>query len=76
MKARRAWLEVMQTLREHKCQSRLLSPAKLSINIVGENKIIQSKIKFKQYLPISPTEDPRRKTATQGSTYTIENTRY
>jgi hypothetical protein len=35
MKAGRAWSEVMQTLREHKCP-RLLCPAKLSINIDGK----------------------------------------
>jgi hypothetical protein len=54
MKARRAWSEVMQTLREHKCQTRLLYPAKLSINIYGETKIFQYKTKFKQYLSINP----------------------
>ena len=36
MKARRAWSEVMQTLREHKCQPRLLYPAKLLIDIDGK----------------------------------------
>jgi hypothetical protein len=50
MKARRAWSEVMQTLREHKCQPRLFYPAKLSINIDEENKIFQEKTKFKEYL--------------------------
>ena len=30
MKASRSWTEVIQTLREHKCQLRLLYPAKLS----------------------------------------------
>jgi hypothetical protein len=44
----------MQTLREHKCQSRLLYPAKLSIKIDGETKIFQYKTKFKQYLSIIP----------------------
>lgn len=39
MKARRSWADVIQTLREHKCQPRLLYPAKLSITIDGENKI-------------------------------------
>jgi hypothetical protein len=29
MKARRSWTDVIQTLREHKCQPRLLYPAKL-----------------------------------------------
>jgi hypothetical protein len=28
MKARRSWADVIQTLREHKCQPRLLYPAK------------------------------------------------
>ena len=43
MKARRLWSDVIQILREHKCQPRLLCPAKLSINIDGENKIFQDK---------------------------------
>jgi hypothetical protein len=30
MKARRSWVDVIQTLREHKCQPRLLYPAKLN----------------------------------------------
>jgi len=43
MKARRSWTDVIQTLREHKCQLRLLYPAKLSINIDGETKIFHDK---------------------------------
>ena len=31
MKARRSWADVIQTLREHKCQSRLLYPAKTQL---------------------------------------------
>ena len=54
MKARRPWTDVIQTLREHKCQPRLLYPAKLSINIDGENKIFQDKTKFKQCLSTNP----------------------
>jgi hypothetical protein len=50
MKTRRYWTDVIQTLREHKCQPRLLYPAKLSIIIDGETKILHDKIKFKQYL--------------------------
>jgi len=38
MKARRSWADVIQTLREHKCQPRLLKPEKLSINIDEETK--------------------------------------
>ena len=51
MKAKRAWSEVMQTLREHKCQPMLINLAKLSITIDRETKILQErKNKFKQYL--------------------------
>jgi hypothetical protein len=48
MKARRSWRDVMQSLREHKCQSRLLYPAKLSITIDGETKVFHDKSKFTQ----------------------------
>jgi hypothetical protein len=50
MTARRSWTDVIQTLREHKCQSRLLYPAKLSITIDGETKILYEKSKYTQYL--------------------------
>jgi hypothetical protein len=43
MKARRSWADVIQTLGEHKCQSRLLYPAKLSITIDGETKVFHDK---------------------------------
>ena len=39
MKARRSWTDVIQTLREHKCQPMLLFPAKLSITVNGETKV-------------------------------------
>jgi len=45
---------VLQTLRDYKCQPRLLYPAKLSIAINEENKIFHNKVKFKQYLSIIP----------------------
>jgi hypothetical protein len=50
MKARRPWTDVIQTLREHKCQLRLLYPAKLTITIDGETKVFQNKTKFTHYL--------------------------
>ena len=37
LKARRSWADVIQTLREHKCQPRLLYSTKLSITIDREN---------------------------------------
>jgi hypothetical protein len=54
MKARRSWTEVIQTLREHKCQPRLLYPAKLSITIDGETKLFHDKTKFTHYLSKNP----------------------
>ena len=45
VKARRSWADVIQILREHKCQPRLLYPAKLSITIDGETKVFHDKSK-------------------------------
>jgi hypothetical protein len=50
MKARRSWKDVIQTLREHKCQPRIRYPVKLSINLDGENKVFHDKTKFTHYL--------------------------
>jgi hypothetical protein len=54
MKARRSWADVIQTLREHKCQPSILYPEKLSITIDGENKIFHDKNKFTQYFSTNP----------------------
>jgi hypothetical protein len=54
MKARRSWTNVVQTLTKHKCQPRLLYPAKLSITIDGETKVFHNKTKFTYYLSINP----------------------
>jgi hypothetical protein len=54
MKARRAWTDVIQTLREDKCQPRLLYPAKLSIILDGETKVFQDKTKSPHYLSMNP----------------------
>jgi hypothetical protein len=54
MKARRSWADVIQTLRKHKCQPRLLYLAKLSITIDGETKVSNDKIKFIQYHSTNP----------------------
>jgi hypothetical protein len=54
MKARRSWRDVILTLREHKCQPRLLYPAKLEITIGGETKVLHNKTKFIHYLSINP----------------------
>jgi hypothetical protein len=54
MKARRSWTDVIQTLREYKCQPRLLYPAKLSITVDGETKVFHDKNKFTQYFSMNP----------------------
>jgi hypothetical protein len=54
MKARRSWTDVIQTLREDKCQLRLQYPAKLSITIDGETKVFNYKTKFKHELSTNP----------------------
>jgi hypothetical protein len=53
MKSRRSWTDVIQTLREHKCQPRLLYPAKLSTTIDGETKVFHDKTKFTPYLSMN-----------------------
>jgi hypothetical protein len=54
MKARRSWTDVIQTLRKHKCQPRLLYSGKLSITIDGETKVFHDKTKFTHYLSTNP----------------------
>jgi hypothetical protein len=54
MKARRSWADFIETLRKHKCQPRLLYPAKLSITIDGETNVFLDKTKFTQYLFTNP----------------------
>jgi hypothetical protein len=53
MKARRFWTDVTQTLRDHKCQPRLLYPAKLSITIDGETKVFHDRTKCTEYLSMN-----------------------
>jgi hypothetical protein len=55
IKARRSWEDIIQTLREHKCQPRLLYSTKLSIKVDGETKIFHDKTKFTYYLSTNPT---------------------
>ena len=50
METLKTWTDVLQILREHIWQSRLLYPAKLSTTTDRENKVFHNKVKFKQYL--------------------------
>ena len=64
----KAWTVIIQTLREHKCQPRLLYPAKHKITIDGETKVFHDKSKFTQYLSTNPALQSiiKKKTPTQG----------
>jgi hypothetical protein len=73
MKARRAWADLIETLREHKCQPRLLYPAKLSITIDGETKIFNDKNKFTQYISTNLVRNGKR-LYNEGN-YTLEKAR-
>jgi hypothetical protein len=77
MKSRRSWKDVMQTLREHKCQPRLLYPAKLSNTIDGETKVFHDKTKFAQYLYTNPALQRimKRKHQHKEGNYTLEKAR-
>jgi hypothetical protein len=67
----------MQTLREHKCQPRLLYSAKLSITIDGETKVLHHKNKFTQYLSTNPALQRILKAKHQhkDGNYTLEKAR-
>jgi hypothetical protein len=54
MKARRSWTDIIQTLREDRCQPRLLYPAKHSITIDRETKVFHGKTKFTHCLSRNP----------------------
>ena len=63
MKARRSRADVMKTLREHKCQPRLLYPAKISITIYRETRYSMINPIFTMYFHNpSLTKDNRWKT--------------
>jgi hypothetical protein len=67
MKARRSLADVIQTLREYKCQPRILYPAKLSITIYGETNVLHDNTKFRlSFHKSSPSKDNKGKTVTQG----------
>jgi hypothetical protein len=77
MKARRSWTDVMQTLRKHKCQPRILYPAKLSLTIDGEMKVFHNKTKFTQYLSTNPSLQRiiKGKYQNKDGNYTLEKAR-
>jgi hypothetical protein len=77
MKSRRSWEDVIQTLREHKCQPRPLYPVKLSITIARETNVFHDKIKFTQYLSTNPAHQRiiKKKLQHKEGNYTLEKAR-
>jgi len=77
MKAGRSWTDIIHTLREHKCQPRLLYTEKLSINIDGETKIFHNKTKFAQHLSTNPAAQRiiNGKAQHKEANYTLEKAR-
>jgi hypothetical protein len=77
MKARRSWEDLIQTLREHKCQPTLLYPEKFSITIDRETKIFHDKTKFTQCLSTNPALQRiiDRKHQHKEGNYTLEKVR-
>jgi hypothetical protein len=77
MKARREWTDVIQTLREHKCQPRLLHPSKLSITIDGEIKIFHDKTKIHtlSFHENSHSKDNRKKNQYKDGNHALEQAR-
>ena len=76
MKTRRSWIEVLQKLRDHGCQTRLLYPARLSFTINAENKIIQDKNKFKQFIATNSALHKVLEGKSQPKESNIANTAY
>jgi hypothetical protein len=78
MKNRRSWTDVIQTLREHKCQPMLLYPTKVSFTIDEETKVFHDKTKFTHYLSRNPSlqskiTKKKKKTKKQKNKKTIQD---
>jgi hypothetical protein len=77
LKSRRAWTDVLQSLRNHRCEARLLYSEKLLNAIDGKRKPFCSKSKFKEYLSTNPDLQKvlRDKLQYKEVTHIQENTR-
>jgi hypothetical protein len=54
LKARRAWSEIFQALKENSFSPRILYPAKISFKIDGRIEVFHNKQKLKQYMTTKP----------------------
>jgi hypothetical protein len=55
LRARRTWIDVLHTLRNHRYLPILLCLAKVSVTVDGENKTFHNNVKFTPYLSSNPT---------------------
>ena len=78
LKARRSWTDVLQILRDHRWQTRLLYPVQLSITLEGENITFHDKTKLKLYLSTTTVLEKvlEGKLQLQKVNYTDKNTGY
>jgi hypothetical protein len=81
MKAKRAWTDVIQTLRDHKCQPKILYPTKLSITLDGETKVFHDRTEFTHYLSTIPalqriiTKKKKKKNQYKDGNHVVEKAR-
>jgi hypothetical protein len=76
MRARKIWTDVIQTLREHKFQPRLLYTAKLSITIDGDQSIpLQNQIHTLSFHESSPSKNNNRKKQYKDRNHFLEKAR-
>ena len=54
LKAGCAWTDILEPLKNYRCQLRSLYPTQFSFTINEENKVLQGKSKLKQYLSKTP----------------------
>ena len=67
LKVRRTQKDVLQTVRDHGGQPRLLYPAKLSTTIDGEKKTFHEIANLSNTYKFNPTEGNKRKTSDKRS---------
>jgi hypothetical protein len=77
LKAKKAWTDVLQALRDDRCQLRLQYPSKLSINKMKGKKKLHKKVKLIQYLSTNPALQKvlEGKIQSKEANYTQENTK-
>jgi hypothetical protein len=75
LKGTRVWIDVLQTVRDHRCQARLPYPENISVTVDRERVIFHYKNQIKQYLPTDPVLQKalEGKLQPEGDYYTHKN---